>query len=132
MQNVIYDVGEERAVMAYEQNGAVGFPKVLLEPAGGFQIEMIGGLIEEEHGCSADELSRQSESAPLATTELLEWLRAGLFRVESQTLQHGIDSRRESVAALVVEPLQIPVVPGQHLRSYRLPGVGQSIGLLRQ
>src|SRR5947209_4369781 len=91
---------------------------------------MIGWLVEQQDVGGADELTCESEPSTLATAQLSQWLTACLFRIEAESVQHGINPRGERVSVLTLETLQIAVVALEHLLRYRLACLRQFLCLL--
>ena len=56
--------------MADEQDGGARAAEVLLEPARGLEVEMVGRLVEQQDVGRRDELLDQAESTPFATAQL--------------------------------------------------------------
>ena len=108
---------EERAVVADEEHRRVEAAQVLLEPARGLEIEVVGGLVEQEHVGRRHELLGQAQPAALAAAQARQGPGARLVGIEAESMQHRVDPGGEGVAALAIEPLEIAVVPGQHLRA---------------
>ena len=66
MQHVIHRGGEEGAIVTHEQHRPPARGEVLLQPASGFEIQMIGRLVEQQHIGGRHQLARQAEAAELA------------------------------------------------------------------
>ena len=129
MQHVIHGGGQKGAVMAHEQDRPLTRSQVLLEPAGRLEIEVIRRLVEQQDVGGRHELAGQAESAQLAAAQRRERRDAGLGGVELETVQHGVDARRDGIATLALEALQVFAVPRQ--RSQR-GVVGKIRGLFHQ
>src|SRR5687767_7371093 len=69
VQDVVNDGAEESAIVTDQQHCAVGVLEVLLEPASGIEVEVIGRFVEEKDVGCADELPGETQPASLATTE---------------------------------------------------------------
>ena len=98
---------------------AVAVLQILLEPLGGLEIQVIGRLVEQQHVAGRHELARQAEPSALAARQRLERTRARFGGVEAEAVKHGIDARRDRVAAVVLESLEVVAVA----RERRLAGV---------
>jgi hypothetical protein len=110
VQHVVDHAAQEGAVVADEDHRAVGLPQVLLEPARGLEVEVVGGLVEEEHVAGEHELARQPHAPALAARELVEAARLGLLGVEAEPLDHLVDARVVRVAAVALEALEVAPV----------------------
>ena len=128
---MIHHIGEKCPIVADQKNRFVGICEVVLQPACRFEIEMVRRLVEQKHVGRAYQLSRQTESSALPAAQLSERLRARLLRIESKSLQHGVDTRRERVAAFAIESLEISIVPRQHLGDAASPTL-TAVALLRE
>src|SRR5207237_4117167 len=49
MEDVVGDGGEKSTIVADRDHGAVGAAQVLLQPARGVEVEVVGGLVEQQH-----------------------------------------------------------------------------------
>src|SRR6267378_2708298 len=116
MQHVIHCRGEKSAVMAHEQDGPLTRGEVLLEPPGRLEIQMVRRLVEQQDIGRRHELAGQAEAAELATTQRGQRRDAGLGGIELEAVQYGVDARRDGVATLALEALQVFAVPGQRPR----------------
>ena len=113
MQHVINGRGQKGAVVAHQQHGPLTRDEVLLEPAGRLEIEVVGRLVEQQHICGRHELAGKAEAAELAAAERGQGRDAGLRGFELEAVQHRVDARRDSVASLALETLEVFAVPGQ-------------------
>src|SRR5207248_10083278 len=104
------------AVMAHEQDRALTRSQVLLEPAGRLEIEVIGRLVEQQDVGGRHELTGQAEPAELAAAQRGERRDAGLGGIKLEAVQQGGDARREGIATLALEALQVFAVPRQRSR----------------
>ena len=68
MQDVIDDVGDERAVVADQQHCFVGAAKVLLEPPRRFEVEMVCRLVQQQHIGRAHKLPCETQSPSFSAT----------------------------------------------------------------
>ncbi len=98
---------QERAVVADDQDSGVETEEVVLQPAGGLEVEVVGRLVEEEDVGGGHELAGQRDAAPLATAEGGHQLGARRLGVEAEAVKHGIDARSEGVPAVALEALEI-------------------------
>ena len=48
VEHVVHRGGEKRAVVAHQDDGLVDAGQVLLQPAGGFQVQVVGGLVQQQ------------------------------------------------------------------------------------
>ena len=132
MEHVVHHGLQEGPVVADEEHGRVEPAEIVLQPAGGLEIEMVRGLVEEEHVGRRHELLRQAEAAALAAAQPGERAGPGLVGIEAQAVEDGVDPGGEGVAALAVEPVEIAVVRGQHLRRAAVARFGQRGRLRRE
>ena len=123
---------EERAVVADQEHGGVEAAEIVLEPARGLEVEVVGGLVEQEHVGGRHELLGETEPSPLAAAQLVQRASARLVGVEAEAVEHRVDAGGDRVAALAIEALEIAVVPGQHLRGAAVARLRQGRGLFRQ
>src|SRR5207245_1434197 len=113
MQHVIHGGGQKRAVMAHEQHGPLTVGGVLLEPPRRLEIQVIRRLVEQQDVGGRHELAGQAEPAELAAAERGQRRYAGLGGIELEAVQHRVDARRDGVATLALEALQVFAVLGQ-------------------
>src|SRR5689334_13421418 len=71
---------------------------------------MVRRLVEKQDVRRADELARQTEPAALTAAQLRDRGRSRHHRIESESVQYGIDSRRDSVSAFPLESFEIASV----------------------
>ncbi len=104
-----------------------------LQPLDGFQIQVVGGLVQEEQVGRGGELGREPHTAPLPTGKSPKGAAPGFFGVEPQPLENGIHPGTELVSAIVLKALLGPVEAfqiflthsgAQLLQALRLPGQG--------
>jgi hypothetical protein len=132
VEHVVDNRLEKGAVVADYQHRRAEPPQVLLEPGGGLEVEVVRGLVQQEHVGRRDELLDQAESTPLATAQPGERPRPCRIGIEAQSLEDGVDAGGEGVAALAVESLEVAVVARQHLRRTPVARLGEPGGLLRE
>src|SRR5690349_1544798 len=132
MKHMVNDALEEDPVVADQQHGGIQRSEIALQPAGGLEIEVIGGLVEKDEVCGGNQLLSQSYPAPLSTAQLAEWLGPSAIGIEAQAVQYGIDSGSQGIATLAIEPLEVAVVSGQHVLGAPIAGLGQRNALYRQ
>ena len=129
---MIDDGLEEGAIVAHQQNGGVDPAQVVLEPAAGLEVEMVGGLVEEQDVGRRDQLARQAQPSAFPAAQPVERLGARLVGVETEAMEDGVDARGDAVAVLPLEALEVSVVSGEHLRSATVARLGEGGSLLRQ
>jgi hypothetical protein len=76
---------------------------------------VIRRLVQQQDVGGAYQLSRQAKSSALSATQLFERLRAGFLRIEAQSLENGIHTRCERVAAFTIETLEVSIIFRHHL-----------------
>ena len=113
VQHVIHGGGEKCAIVAHQQYRATARGEVFLEPACGFEIEVIGRLVEQQYVGGRHQLARETEAAELAAAQGGERSDAGLRGIEFETVQHRIDACRDGVSPLALEALQVLTVLGE-------------------
>src|SRR5690606_7502924 len=123
VQDVVYDRIEEDAVVAHDEDGRIEGADVLLEPAGGLEVEVVGRLVEEVDVRGRDELPREADAAALAAAQRCDVPGPRLRGVEAEALEDGVDASGVGVAALTLEALEVAVVAGHRLRR-RIVGEG--------
>ena len=79
------DRGEEGAVVADHDQSATASGKMLLEPLNGRQVEVIGGLIEQENLGLADQDAREIDPPGLAARELGNTP----LGIDAEAIKHG-------------------------------------------
>ena len=110
------EVGEEPPIMADQHQRRADLAEFILQPLDHRQVEMVGGLIEQQHVRLRRQNPRQCSATPLAARE-----RLGVFRAcQPQRLEQilraiGIVARRQ---------------PSFHIGQRR--GMAGEVGLLRQ
>ena len=135
VQHVIRDAVEKGAVVTHDQHAAGQSAQVPLEPLRGLQVEVVGGLVEEEQISRCHQLAGETKPAPLAAAQGADQLSSCPVGIESQALQNGRDPSVDRVAIGALELLEIAVVALQQLiRSVfpqlsNLSGMGQHLVL---
>src|SRR5687767_13025978 len=119
VQHVIDYARQKRTILAHDEKSLVAFVDEPLEPRDGIEVEMIGGLVEQQYLGAADELSRKPETAQLSSTELCDLTSARSVGIEPEAVQYRVDSRSELVATLSLKSLEVAIVSRQHLRRRR-------------
>ena len=132
MEDVIDDGLEEGAIVAHHHHGRVELAQVILQPAGGLEIEVIGGLVEQEQVGRRHQLAHQPQASALAAAQALERAATRLVGIEAQAVQHRVDPGGHGVAVLPLETLEVAVVARQRLLGDAVARLGQRGGLLRQ
>ena len=89
--------------------------EIFLEPPRGLEIEMVRRLVEQQHVGRRHELSREAEAPALAAAQPLERSSARVDWIEPESVEHRIDARRDRVAALALESLEILRVSLEYL-----------------
>ena len=72
VQHVVHHGLQERAVMADEEHGRVEPGEIVLQPAGGLEVEVVGWLVQQEHVGRSHQLLHQTQPAPLAAAQPAE------------------------------------------------------------
>ena len=117
VQDVVDGGAKERAIVAHEQHGAIEVFQVRLEPLRRVQVEVVGGLVEQQDVGRAHELARQPEAAAFAAAERGDRSRPRRLRIEAESVEHGVDARGDLVAALALESLEVaPIAIERGLR----------------
>ncbi len=122
---------EEVAVVRDEDEGVLVGGEVLFEPVAGFEVEVVGRLVEQkERGLLQKELGERDAHLPAAG----ELFRAALpvFLREAEAGEHGADLRVERVDVMRVEEvgdLGVAVGGGDVLARFRV-GLGDGVGEL--
>src|SRR5689334_8569429 len=132
MKHVVNDALEKDPVVTDQQHGGVQHSEIALQPAGGLEIEVIGGLVEKDEVCGGNQLLSQSYPAPLSTAQLAEWLGPSAIGIEAQSVQYRVDPGSQGIPTFSIEPLEVAVVAGQHLWGAAIAGFGQRNALYRQ
>src|SRR6185295_8735764 len=107
MKHVIHDGGEKCAIVTHQNDRAAQRLQILFEPSSRIEVEMVRRLIEENEIGWSDQLTNEREASALAATESGDVRSSRLLGIEAQAIQHGIDSRRNRVASLPLESLQV-------------------------
>ena len=123
---------EEDPVVADEEHRGVEPGEILLQPASGLEIEVIGRLVQQKHVGRAHQLLHQPQPAALASAQAAERLGASLVRIEAEAVQHRVDPGSQGVAAIALESLQVAVVARQHRRGAAVSRLSQRLTLPRQ
>ena len=110
LHNLTREAVQEHPVVAHDHVRALILLQEALEPLDGVEIEMVGGLVEEEQVGVPQQHSRQHRAALLSAAEFDQGpIQIVLAEVES--LQHLLDPGIERVSALAFQPfLQAGVV----------------------
>ena len=116
MQDVVDDGGEKGAIMADQHHRGRGVSQVLLEPLCRLEIEMVGGLIEQQDVARHHELAGEAKPPALSPRQRGQWTCAGLDGIEAQSVQHGVHARGDGVPAVPFESLE--VVPVARHRAF--------------
>ena len=132
MEHVIHHRLEEGAVVAHHQHRCLELAEVVFQPAGGLEIEVIGGLVQQEEIGRGHQLAHQPQAAPLAAAQALEPAAPRLVGVEPEPMQHRVDPGCDAVAVLPLKALEIPVVATEHRLGHLVAGLSQRDRLLRQ
>ena len=85
---MVHDRLEERAIVAHDHHRGVELTQVALEPAGGLEVEVIGGLVEQQDiGCRHQRLG-ESYALAGAAGEVSDSCAA----VQMQAMQRFVDA----------------------------------------
>ncbi len=128
----LVDVGDvvdeplhERAVVADDQDRSVVGAQERLEPSHRLQVQVVGGLVEQQHVGLAQQQLRQREPHEPPSRELAR-VPLQVALPEPEPHQHGPRLGLERVAAQVLEPLPQPSVLGEQPVLLRaLGGLGE-------
>ena len=110
VEDVVHCFTEESAVVTHQEDGAIDVTQVFLEPARGIEVEVIRGFVEQQDLRGADELSRQAKPSAFTATQRRHRCRPRLLRIETESMEDGIDTGRNRVAALALEPLEVTAI----------------------
>jgi hypothetical protein len=72
VEHVVHHGAQEGAVVADEDDRPVGALEVALQPARGLEVQVVGGLVEQEHVAGEGELAGEPHAPALAARELVE------------------------------------------------------------
>ena len=115
LQRAIGHAVEEAAIMADQEQGRRAFQQEILEPLGGFDVQVVGGLVHEHQVRLGQQEFGQHEAVLLAAAKRLDRL-GEAFRAESQAVQHALDLVLQLVGVAALElVLQVVVAVGQLL-----------------
>ena len=132
VEHVVHGFIEEGAVVADDERRAAAFEQVLLQPLGGFEIQVVGWFVEEQHVGGGHELRGQANAPAFAAGKHGDALDLGLLRVEAQALQHRVHPRMEVVASFVGESLHVVAVAVERGGIWVRAHLGQAIRLFGQ
>src|SRR5512140_3624983 len=132
VEYVIGDVLQKRAVVADEYHRLIRRSEIFLEPPSRLEIEMVRRLVEQKHIGRRDELARETYPSTLPPAQALERSCSRIHWVEAEPVQHRVHARRDRVASLPLEPLQIMRVAIQHLLAHRRAELAHSRGLISE
>ena len=110
VQHVISHHRKERAVVTDTDDGAVGVAQILLEPRGGFEIEVIRGFVEQQDFGGRCQLPGQRYAPAFTAAERADAGGLGRFGVEADAHEHGVHLGRHLVAAFTFEPFKVATV----------------------
>ncbi len=105
---------QEPAVVGDEDDRGIEIAQVALQPLQRGDVEVVGGLVEQQQVGSARQRPRQRGPGQLAAGEGRE-LPLGLLAAEAEAAQDGEDAVAPAVAAAVLEPLLSGGVGAQSL-----------------
>src|SRR5512140_301797 len=123
VEYVIGDVLQKRAVVADEYHRLIRRSEIFLEPPSRLEIEMVR---------RRDELARETYPSTLPPAQALERSCSRIHWVEAEPVQHRVHARRDGVASLPLEPLEIMRVAIQHLLAHRRAELAHSRGLISE
>ena len=113
MQHVVHHGRQKGAIVADQHDRPVDLSQVLLEPARGLEVQVVRRLVEQQDVRGGHQLPRQTHPPALAAAELAERLLPGRRGIEAESLQHRVHARRDRVATLALEPLQVTTISRQ-------------------
>ena len=108
---------EKVAVVRDEDVGKRILEQILLQPVAGFQIEVVGGLVEQQQVGLGEQQLAQGDAHLPAAGELFGVARP-IFLAEAEAVEHGADLRVERVAVLHAKFGQDALVAIGHLRVF--------------
>ena len=93
---------EEVAVVRDEDEGVLVVVEIVFEPVAGFEIEVVGGLVEQQQGGLLQQQLGERDAHLPAAGELFG-LALPVFLGEAEAAEHGADLRVERVDVVDVE-----------------------------
>src|SRR6185503_7214760 len=115
VQHVVGGRVQEGTVVAHDQDTAGEVAQVPLEPLRRLEVEVVGGLVEQEEIRGSDELAGQTKPAALAAAQGADQLSSCPIGIESKSLENGRDAGVDRVAIGALELLEIAAVTVQQL-----------------
>src|SRR5258708_14084473 len=94
---------EKREIMTEENDGAIAFRQILLQPPRRIEVQVIGRLVEQQDVGRCHELSCESHAAAFPSAELLEWLLPRHCGIEPNAIQNPPYPWRNRVSAFLLE-----------------------------
>ena len=103
----------EIPVVGDDHDAAPIFPQGILQPLGGGQIQMVGGLVQHQKLRLGQQKPRQAQPGLFAAGEQRRLL-AALIVGKAQARQHALNAAGPFVAPRVLEPVHQPgIIPGK-------------------
>ncbi len=131
------DVVHEIPIVGDEEHRARPLQQLALEPADGARVEVVGGLVEEQHVGRAEQKPREIHPAPLPPRERADLLLAGLHPEPAEHVLHPVlegeaatglnglgDLGEPGGGACVLGLLAEPLVLGEELLEMGEPRAG--------
>ena len=123
------DAVQEVAVVGDDEGGAVPVLEPVLEPQGGIEVEVVGGLVEEQQVRAAHQSLREVQPDPPAARELADGPRQ-IFGIEPETIE---DSGRARLRGVRVDRLELRVEQRQPVLVATLLGLlDRALGLAQR
>ncbi len=110
VEHVIGGAVEEGPVVTHDQHAAGKIAQVSLEPLSGLEVEVVGGLVQEEQVSRCHQLAGETKPAPLAAAQGVDLLSPRPVGIESQALEHRRDPGVDGVAIGALKLFQVPVI----------------------
>ena len=99
------DAVEEVAIVGDDEGGALALLEPVLEPQGGVEVEVVGGLVEKQQVRAAHERLREVQTDPPAPRKLADGPRE-VFGIEAEPVE---DPRRARLGGVGVDRLELRV-----------------------
>ena len=119
-QDARADALQQAPVVGHEDEGARVGEEVLLEPLDGVDVEVVGGLVEEEQVGGGEQAARQGGARELAAGQREQAALEERGR-QAQPLDHALELGLVAVAAGELEAVLQLLIVAQRASSSRLP-----------
>ena len=114
---------EKRAVVADYHHRFTQVAQVIGQPTSRVQVEVIGRFVEQTQVGWGGELRGKTDTSPLTTAQGGKRPSLRLFRVEAESLKHGVHPRMKVITAEVGVLLQSSAIPS----GIRLSSIGSQL-----